>query len=144
MIKNVLRIFLIFGGCYFIFDALLHFSGLKFLSVESFWSSSALSYAKLINFLYASFVLLAAFLAFLIQKDLKKYQTVILLSAVWAFFHGMILLLLVWSKDYQQIFQEFASLLVWLPIYREYITFNALLLFFYSGIVFAYFKNERT
>lgn len=143
MIKNILRGLLIFGGCYFIFDAVLHFSGLKLVSVEDQWSPSALSYAQLINFIYASLLFLAASMAFIIQKDLKKYQAIVLVSAAWAFFHGMILLFLVWGHNYQKIFQEYNSLLIWLPFYREYITGNSLLLFLYSGIALVYLKKDR-
>ena len=143
MTGNILRGFLIFGGCYFIFDALLHFSNLKLTSVENVWSVSALNYGRLINFLYASFVLLAASIAFAIQTDLKKYQTIILISAIWALLHGLILLGLVWTQDYQQIFTQFPSLLVWLPFYREYLSFSSLLLFLYSGMVYLYFKKYK-
>jgi hypothetical protein len=139
MMKNFLRGYLIFGGCYFILDALLHFSNLKLLSAENTWPTSALSYARLINFLYASFVLLVASIIFVIQKDLKKYHSLVLISAIWALFHGIILLWSTWTQDYQQIFMQVPSLLVWLPFYREYLSLNSLLLFLYSGTVYAYF-----
>lgn len=142
MVKSILRAFLIFGGCYLIFDALVHFSGIKLLSVNGVWPPSAISYANLLNYIYASFVILAALIAFIIQKDPQKYKPVIGLSAIWAIFYGVILLTLVWTQNYQLTFKIFPSLLVWLPFYREYITLNAVLLFLYSGIVYLYFKKK--
>ena len=144
MAKIILRCFLIFGGCYFIFDALLHFSGIKLLSVNSAWPSSATGYANLLNYIYASFVSLAAFIALVIQKDLVRYRHIILLSAIWAIFHGVILLILVWAQNYQQFFQDFPSLLIWLPFYREYISLNSILLFLYSGVVYLYFRETNS
>lgn len=132
---------LIFGGVYFIFDGLLHLSGVKLSSVNN-WPSAAISYANLINFIYASFIILAACFVFVIQKDLKKYKSFVILSGIWAIFHGLILIFLVWTNNYQQIFQNYPSLLAWLPIYREYLTFNSLLLFVYSITVYLWQKYE--
>ncbi len=142
--EKLLRGFLNFAGIYFIFDALLHFSGIKLASVNGVWPSSAISYAHLLNYIYASFVILAALIAFIIQKDPIKYKSIIKLSAIWAIFHGVILLTLVWTQNYQQIFQDLPSLLVWLPIYREYLVFNAILLFIYSLLVYLWFRGERS
>lgn len=142
MIKTILRGFIFFGGCYFIFEGLLHFSGIKLLSVNGIWPESAMTYANLLNNLYASFIILAAFVAFIIQKDPVKYKLIIGLSAVWATLHGVMLLFLVWAQNYQQVFQDFSSLSVYLPFYREYLIFNAVLLFLYSGIVYFYFKQK--
>lgn len=140
MREKLLKGFLIFGGAYLIFDALLHLSNIK-LSTVSNWPFSATAYGNLINYIYASFVLLAGGFSFIIQNDLKKYKQLVLFSALWAIFHGIILLFLVWSNNYQQIFQSSPSLLVWLPFYREYLTFNALLLFIYSAVVHFWQKS---
>ncbi len=141
-IEKILRGLLIFGGCYFVFDGLLHLSGFKLLSVES-WPAAAKAYANLINVIYASFVFLASIFVFIMQKNLKKYKSLIVLSAIWAPCHGLILIFLVWTNNYQQIFQAFPSLLVWLPIYREYITINALLLVIYSITVYIWKKKSK-
>lgn len=143
MIKTILRGFIIFGGCYFIFEGLLHFSGIKLSSVRGVWPQSAITYANLLNNLYASFIILAAFMAFIIQKDPVKYKYIIGLSAVWAICHGVILLFSVWTQNYQLIFQDHPSLLVWLPFYREYLISNAVLLFLYGGLVILYFKKKN-
>ncbi len=136
ILEKLLKGFLIFGGAYFIFDALLHFSNIKLSSTTDIWLSSAASYANFINYLYGSFVLLAAAFSFIIQKDLKKYKTLVLASAFWAFFHAILLLFLVWTNNYQRIFKDLPSILVWLPFYKEYLTFNAVLLLIYSGLVY--------
>jgi hypothetical protein len=142
-VKRILRGYLIFGGGYFIFDALLHLSNIKLSSVESIWIFSALSYGQLINILYASFLLLTAGVIFVMQTNLNKYKTLMFVSAIWAIFHGTVLIWLVWSRDYQQIFSLTPSLLVWLPFYREYLTFNSLLLMIYSLLVFFYLRKTK-
>lgn len=138
--EKLLRGCLIFAGIYFIFDAFLHLSNIKLSSVLGIWPASAVSYAHLLNYIYASFVLLVAAFAFIIQKDPKKYRSLIMISSIWAVFHGVILLTLVWTQNYQLTFKIFPSLLVWLPFYREYITLNAVLFFLYSGVVYLWFK----
>lgn len=141
-LEKVLKVLLIFGGCYFIFDGLLHFLGIKLQSVQS-WPESAIEYANLINIIYASFIFLAAIFIFVIQKDIQKYKNLIVLSSIWALFHGLLLIFLVWSNDYQHIFQNYPSLLVWLPVYREYLTINAILLFVYSVVVYFWSKKNE-
>lgn len=138
--EKILKSFLIFGAGYFVFDGLLHFLEIKLSSVNT-WPESAKAYGNLINMIYASFIFLAAFIAFILQKDPKKYKSLILGSGIWATFHGLVLIFLVWSNNYQQIFQNFPSLLVWLPFYREYLTATALLLFIYSTTVYIWYKS---
>lgn len=143
-IEKILRSFLIFGMVYLLFDALLHFFGIKLLSVFGVWPESAVSYSSLINRLYASFVILAAMIAYVVQKDVKKYKALVIGSAVWAAFHGLVLLYLVWTQNYQQFFKSLPSLLVWLPFYKEYLTFNAIALLAYSGVVYIWSRGERS
>ena len=143
-LDQVLRGLLIFAGCYFIFDGLLHFIGIKLSSAQDVWPASASSYADLIDHLYASFIFLAALIAFIIQQDLRKYSKIVAVSAVWAFFHGLVLLSLVGTQNYQQIFKSLPSLLVWLPFYREYLLMNAILLFIYSGVAYAWIRLQKT
>lgn len=142
-LEKLLRVFLIFGGAYFIFDGLLHFFNVKLYSVGNFWPKSAVSYGELLNAIYASFIFLAAGVIFIIQKDLKKYQLIIKFSAVWAFFHGSILVFLIYTQNYQEIFKSLPSLLVWLPFYREYLLINSILLFLYSGVVYLWIRNKK-
>ncbi len=138
--EKILKGLLIFGGGYFIFDGLLHFLGVKLLSVSS-WPESAKSYANLINMLYGSSAFLAALFAFIIQKNLKKYKSLVIISGIWAIFHGLVLLILVLTNNYQQLFQPFPSLLVWLRFYREYLIINSMLLFIYAAITFIWQKS---
>lgn len=142
--QKLLRLFLICGGCYFIFDGILHFSNIKLSSVISSgnWPIPAVLYAHLLSYIYGSFIILASIIAFVIQRDLKKYKTLILVTGVWAIFHGAVLLFLVTNQNYQEIFKSLPSLLVWLPFYREYLTINALLLFFYGGIVYFWYRKS--
>lgn len=136
LIEKILRFFLIFGGGYFLFDALLHFLGIKLSSVVGVWPESSISYGSLINYIYASFVILAALIAFILANNLKKYKSIIGFSAIWALFHAALLLFLVLTQNYQQIFKDLPSLLVWLPFYREYLALNAIVLLTYSGVVY--------
>lgn len=140
--EKLLRGFLIFGGAYLIFDGLLHFFNIKISSVNGAWPQSAISYAGLLNFIYASFVFLAAAIAFVIQKDFKKYKAILLVSSVWAMIHGSLLLFLVWTQNYQQIFQDLPSLLVWLPFYNQYVLIEGVILIIYSGIVYLWARSK--
>lgn len=141
-LEKFLKSFLTFGVIYFIFDGLLHFLGIKLASVNN-WPESAKAYANLINVLYGSFIFLAAGIIFVIQQDLQKYKNIIFLSAIWSLFHGVALLYLVWSNDYQNIFKNHDSLLVWLPFYREYLTLNSALLFIYSISVYFWMNSLK-
>ena len=141
-IEKILRGFLIFGGAYFIFDGLLHFFNIKISSANSAWPQSAISYAGLLNSIYASFIFLAAAIAFVIQKDLKKYKAVLVVSSVWAIIHGSVLLFLVWTQNYQQIFKDLPSLLVWLPFYNQLVLIEGGVLIIYSGIVYLWARSK--
>lgn len=143
MIEKLIRGFLIFGALYFTFDALLHLSNIKLSTVKDYWPESAIKYSNLINYIYASFVLLAASISLIIQSNIKKYQSILAISSIWASFHGIVLLFLVWMNNYQVIFQNTPSLLVWLPFYGEYLSFNSLLLFVYSGLVFCLLRKKN-
>lgn len=142
--EKILRGYTIIGGLYLIFDGLLHLSGIKLSSVSGVWPQSALSYAQLLNFIYASFVIFTASVGFVIQKDFKKYRDILVLLSVWSILHGLILLFLVLTNNYQEIFRGLPSILVWLPFYRHYLTFNVLLLFGYSGVIYKYLKDARS
>ena len=142
-IEKILRGFLIFGAGYFIFDALLHLSNIKLLSPEGVWPASAISYAHLLNYIYASFVILASLVAIVIQQDLKKYKTIVTASGIWTFFHGIVLLYLVWSKNLAEIFKDLPSLQIWLPFYGQYLIFNAILLFIFSAVTYLWVKGNN-
>lgn len=139
--RKILRGFLIFGGAYFIFDGLLHLSNIKLLSIDNAWPQSAISYGKLLNYLYASFILLAGAIAFCLQANLEKYKSQVIITGIWAVFHGIMLLFLVYTQNYQEIFQSLPSLLVFLPFYKEYLIMNSFLLFGYGGVVYLWLKK---
>lgn len=140
---KILKGFLIFGGVYFIFDGLLHLCGIKLTSVVNLWPQAALGYGKLLNQLYASFIILSGIMALFFQADIKKYKTMIIISAIWALFHSIILLSLVSWENYGEIFKDLPSLRVWLPFYEQYLIFNAILLFIFSGVVFLWLRKTR-
>lgn len=140
--EKILKVYLIFGGLYFIFDGLLHLSNIKLASVIGIWPQSALIYAKLVSILYASFIILSGVMALFLQSDLKKYKPLVVISSIWALFHGAILLFLITTEGYGQIFEGFDSLLVYLPFYEGYLTLNALLLFSFSGLVYLWWRKK--
>lgn len=142
-LEKLLRSFLIFGAAYFIFDGLLHFFNIKLSSAANLWPGSAISYGGLMNAIYASFIFLASGIMFIIQGDLEKYKAIIRFSAIWALFHGSILVFLISTQNYQEIFKSLPSLLVWLTFYREYLLINSILLFLYSGIVYLWIRSKK-
>ncbi|MBI2334494.1 hypothetical protein HYU96_01715 [Candidatus Daviesbacteria bacterium] len=141
MTEKLFRIFLIFLAVYLIGDGLIHLFNIRLLSVSSFWPVSAISYAVLMNSIYASFVLLAATLILVAQANLKKYRELILASAIWAIFHGILLLFLNSTQNFAQDFSDYPSLSVWLPFYNHYLFFEAILAFIYAIVVFVRHKK---
>lgn len=142
--EKMVRGFLIFGVFYLIFDGLLHFFNIRLFSVQDIWPQSAFSYATLLNMVYASFVFLAAGFAFLMQKDIKKYKNLIVLSAFWAFFHAILLIYLSITSNLIFSAKELPSLLVWSQFYNQYLLFESALLIAYSLVIFYWMKKGRS
>lgn len=138
---KVIRGSLIFGGVYLFIDGLLHFFNLRLSSVV--WQESALSYVKLLNSIYASFVFFVALVFLIIQKDIKKYRNIILITGIWALFHGILLVILSLTQNYIRVFQGAPSLYVYLPFYDQYLILESMLLVSYSFFVFTWVKGER-
>ena len=141
--QKVLRVFLNILAIYLLFDAAIHLTNIRLISVTKLWSVSALSYAILMNAIYASFVFLAAALIWVVQKSLKKYQDLIFISSFWAIFHGLLLIYLSYSQNFMHNFLPFSSLYVWLPFYNQYLLFEATLSFTYAGLVFLWRKSDE-
>ncbi len=138
MRKNdyLLKGYLIFGASYLLLDALLHLFDLRLINVLSVWPVSALEYSRLLDHIYASFVILAALICFEMQRNLAKYKTLIYLSAIWALLHGFLLIFTSLNSNFSEVFKDHNSLGVWLPFYNLYLMFEASLLILYSIVVY--------
>lgn len=143
-VEKILRVFLNLLGAYLICDGAIHLFNIRLASVINVWPQSALSYATLLNTIYASFVFLAAFLIFTVQKDLRKYKTLIYVSSFWALIHGSLLIYLSSTQNFVGDFSPFPSLLVWIPFYNNYLLFEAFLALVYSLLVYLWFRGRRS
>lgn len=141
--QNLLRFFLIFAAIYLIVDGIIHFLNIRLSSVLGIWPKSAIVYATLLNTIYASFVFLVAILILAAQKDLQKNKTLIFYSAIWALFHGFLLVNLALTQNFNTDLSDFPSLLVYLPFYNQYLLFEALLAFSYGILVYLWFKDSK-
>src|SRR3989338_3960053 len=112
-----MRIFFIVLAMYLIGDGVIHLLNIRLGSVINVWPTSAVSYAILLDSIYASFVFLAAALILVAQTDLKKYKSLIFVSGIWAIFHGTLL------------------------FYNQYLFFEAILAFIYAIVVFLRHKK---
>lgn len=140
---KILKFFLNFLAIYLIGDGAIHLFNIRLQSVGNIWPQSALSYAVLLNSIYASFVFLVAILAFTAQKDLKKYKNLIFASSFWAIFHGLLLIYLITSYNFLNSFQAYASLYLGMSFYNQYLLFEAILAFFYASLVWTWVKSEK-
>lgn len=140
-LQQIIEKLLLFGAIYLAIDGLIHILNLRLESVHN-WPSSATTYATFLNMIYASFVFLAAAISFVMQKNLKKYESLVILSAVWAFLHGSLLIFLDIKYNFVKTFADYSSLYVWLPIYDYYLYFEASLFIIYSILVFIWKKEE--
>ncbi|HBQ50515.1 hypothetical protein A3B42_00400 [Candidatus Daviesbacteria bacterium RIFCSPLOWO2_01_FULL_38_10] len=136
-----MRIFFIVLAMYLIGDGVIHLLNIRLGSVINVWPTSAVSYAILLDSIYASFVFLAAALILVAQTDLKKYKSLIFVSGIWAIFHGTLLLYLNSTQNFGNDFFNYPSLLVWMPFYNQYLFFEAILAFIYAIVVFLRHKK---
>lgn len=101
---------------YLLFDGLLHLFNIRLNDVINIWPNDAVSFSGFLSQIYASFVILTAFLVWEIQKELKKNQALILIIGIWLVCHGGYLIYQTLSGFYLN-FASAASLVVWLPFY---------------------------
>lgn len=141
--NRVVKSLLLFGGIYILINGLLHLLNIRLISVINVWPESALSYSKLLNYLYASFTILIAAVAILLQKDINKHKTLIVGTAVWALFHGLLLIGLSITQNYIQIFKEYPSLHLFFPAYDKFLIFEGVLLITYSLVIFVWWRKEK-
>lgn len=137
---QVLRVFLIFGFFYFLFEALLYLFNIRLINVN--WPQSAKVYASLINQVLGSFELLIAFLCFELQKNLEKYPRLIKISGFWAVIHAGVLIMLSLGDNFTSVFTGIPSLYVWAPFYNQYVFFEAGILIFYSVAVMLWSRKN--
>lgn len=140
--EKTIRIFLIAGAFYLIFDGLIHFFNLRLFSAQSVWPESALSYSTLLNLVYASFVFLTAGFAFVLQTDINKYKNFVIFSSFWAIFHALMLIFLSFAQNLTLNAKDLPSLYVWLPFYDEYLLVESVVLFCYAGLIFAWIGKK--
>lgn len=141
ILNKILRGYLIFGSIYMLTEALIHFSNLRLLDSISMWSDSALAYSVLMTKLYASFALFFAILLFFIQKDMRKYELIIKILAVFSLLHTVVLIYLSLTENFYTSFGNLTSLSFWIPEYNLFLIFEAVLLFSFSILVFFWQKN---
>ena len=139
--EKIFRVFLNVMAVYLILDGAIHLFNIRLQSVLNIWPKSALSYATLLDMIYASFVFLVAALLLIAQRSLKKYQSLILASSIWAIFHGFLLIYLSLSQNFTGNFSNFPSLFVWMPFYNQYLLAEAFLAFIYAILVFIWIKK---
>lgn len=140
-LRVTLRAILIFGCAYFLLLAVIHLSNIRLASVENEWPKSALVYGKLISQLFGSFALLIALILFVIQKDLEKYRSLLIVSAVWALAHAVFLIYFSFEEDFVREFSSTPSLYVWLPFYSQNLRLEAGLMLLYTLLVFIWDNN---
>lgn len=141
-VEKLFRLFLTFMAIYLIGNGIIHLLNFRLQSVINVWPQSAVSYAIILNSIYASFVFLAAILLLVVQKDLKKYHTLILASCIWAIFHGLLLIYLSFTQNLIN-FSQWPSLYVWMPFYNQFLLFEAFLSFVYVALAFSWSKGQK-
>lgn len=140
--QKILRAYLILLGVYLFIDVSIHLFDIKLLDVGGQWPQSALTYSRFISHLYASFAFLASVAVYELQRDLKKYKNLILITAVWALFHGILLIYSSITTNFASDFKGMSSLHVWLPFYNQYVLIEGIVLIIYSGIVYLWARSK--
>lgn len=144
MLEKAIRGLLIFGSVYFFVDGLIHLLNIKLISVQTVWPQSAIAYSILLDAIFASFIFLAACIALVLQSDLKKYKTAILVSSIWAIWHGLLLIFLSFNLNLVQLTITWPSVHLWFPFYDQYLAFQGYLLLLYPIVALIWFKkNEK-
>jgi hypothetical protein len=142
-VKSLLRIYLIFGAVYLLCDSLIHLFNLRLADVGGRWSQDALAYAWLLNQIYASFVILVASLALVIQTNLEKYKLFVRVSGIWSLFHSILLIFAGRNLDLGSFYTTTPSLTFWLPFYNQYLYLEALLLLGYFILSTIYLYKQK-
>ena len=142
-LTSLVRIFLLLGSFYMLFEALIHFLNLRLLDVAPSWPTSALIYSSWMSNFYASLSLFISILLFYMQNDLGKNQNLIKLTAAYGVFHASMLVLGNLSVKFDTIYQSFPSLSFWLPTYNGILTLEAIFLYSFGLTVFLWLASLR-
>lgn len=141
-LSRVLKTVLLFWSVYSFIEACLYLSNIRLTDVSTNWPSQALAYSKLMGPILGSTFLLISVVAFAASRNLDKYKDFIKISAVWAIFHGGLLIYLAIKQDNAGIFTPALSLHAWIPFYNQYLILEGLVLFFYSSLIFLWMKKD--
>ncbi len=140
-LPKLVRGYLIFGAFYMLVESLVHFSNIRLMSVAG-WPKEALAFSSLMSTLYASYSLFISLLLFYLQNNIEKNKSLIKLFSFFALFHGVLLILLTFTRNYEQIFQNFPSLAFFLPYYNLYLSFESLLSLSFVLLIYLWLKKK--
>lgn len=124
--RSLLRFFLRAGTGFMVLEALFHASGLRLQGTAAIWPQSAVLFAQLFVWLWASVSLLVAVVLFFIQTHLDQAKTLLVWLTLPAVLHAGILLWLA-QTPYTQIF-ELPNLYAWIPFYQAWVRGEAVIL----------------
>lgn len=142
-IEKFFRLVLIFWALYLLFESALYLFHIRLTDPKNVWPISAVVYGQLIEKVLGSTFLFVAVIIFEVQKNLLKYKTFIKLSGIWAFFHGLLLIFLSTTQNYEEVFKSFPSLFVWFPLYENYVFLEGVAAVGFSILVYLWLKNEQ-
>ena len=94
-------------------------------------------------FRFGSFSLILAILAWEVSKNLKKYQKLVILTAVWGIFHACLEIFSASTNPYNELFSQNPSIKVWIPQYNYNLILEAILLIFYAFVVFLWMRRKN-
>lgn len=137
-----MKAFLLFGCAYFLFEFIIHFLNIRLWGVEAVWSPAAQTYATIMNQFYGSLALFISILLFLMQKNMAKYKSIIILTGLWTLFHGLFLIYLSLVNDFSRVFAGLPQLTLWFPFYNQYLLLEALVLFSYALTVWRWIGKK--
>lgn len=142
-LEKTIKALLTFGALYLLIDSAVHLSNIRLTDVGVEWPTSALSFSGFMSQIYASLGFLVAFLGWEIQKDLKKYKSLLFILGIWAIFHGSYLFFRT-MDGLTSSFEGIPSLVVWLPFYTFLTTLESIILLIFGTIVILWrFKNGK-
>lgn len=125
------------------FESSLYLFGIRLSDVREIWPSSGVVYTELIEKVLGSTFLFVAIVIFEVQKNLLKYKTFMKLSAIWAFFHGILLIYLSLTQNYVEVFKDSPSLFVWFNLYDKYVFLEGIAAIGFSILVYFWLRNQN-
>ncbi|OGE32543.1 hypothetical protein A3C59_01580 [Candidatus Daviesbacteria bacterium RIFCSPHIGHO2_02_FULL_36_13] len=135
-LKKFVRGYLLFGSLYMFVEAIIHFSNIKLSSVSTNWPKEALTFSSLMSSFYGSTTLFLAAIQLLVQTNIEKFKKIIQLLAFYAGFHGILLIFISATNEVDSIYNNYPSLLFWIPFYNYYLLFEAGLLLLFALLIY--------